>query len=154
MSPRDETDADGTGGVDGTGGAETTAPDDGITPEVPTAPSVKRFDTGGSVETAGDGEDVAADVTGTAEDLPDVSEVDDETLSAFIRCVIYANVALLLVALGPMVWFFEGRRRLGATLLMVGILAALRTYQTYRAWDRSRDAHPDDAADDRPAPEP
>jgi len=107
-----------------------------MTPEIPEAPSVKTFDDGGDFEGA--------------------SDVDSDTLRAFVAAVIYANAAVLLVSLGPMVWFFEGRARIGAGLFALGLLAGLRTYQTYRAWKRSRDEATEDGdsvpADDDPAP--
>ncbi|RAW45080.1 hypothetical protein DQW50_10555 [Halorubrum sp. 48-1-W] len=96
-----------------------------MTPDIPKAPSVKTFDDDGDFSAAGD--------------------VDSDTLRAFVVAVIYANVAVLLVALGPLVWYFEGWGRIGAGLLAVGLVAGVRTYQTYRAWDRSRD---DDDADE------
>ena len=55
------------------------------------------------------------------------------------KAVIYANIAVLLVFLGPMVWYFQGWSRLGPGLLAVGLLAGIRTYQTYLSWERSRD---------------
>ncbi|WP_096394059.1 hypothetical protein [Halorubrum trapanicum] len=96
-----------------------------MTPEVPKAPSVKTFDDGGDFEGA--------------------SDVDRGTLRAFVVAVVYANAAVLLVALGPMVWFFEGWSRVGPALLVGGLLAGVRTYQTYRAWERSRDEVDEDA---------
>ncbi|WP_128906128.1 DUF7322 domain-containing protein [Halorubrum amylolyticum] len=99
-----------------------------MTPEVPKAPSVKTFDDGG--------------------DFEDASDVDSGTLRAFVVAVIYANAAVLLVALGPMLWFFEGRSRIGPALFVAGLLAGVRTYQTYRSWKRSRDADDADSADD------
>ena len=90
-----------------------------MTPDIPEAPSVKSFDDGGDFEGA--------------------SDVDQGTLRAFVVAVIYANAAVLLVALGPMVWYFEGWSRVGPALLVGGLLAGVRTYQTYRAWRRSRD---------------
>jgi len=90
-----------------------------MTPKIPKAPSVKTFDDGGNFEGA--------------------SDVDSNTLRAFVVAVIYANIAVLFVFLGPMVWFFEGWSRLGPGLLAVGVLAGIRTYQTYRSWERSRD---------------
>ncbi|OYR55930.1 DUF7322 domain-containing protein [Halorubrum halodurans] len=95
-----------------------------MTPEIPKAPSVTSFDDDGDFSAAGD--------------------VDGGTLRAFVVAVIYANLAVLLVALGPMVWYFEGWSRIGAALLAAGVLAGVRTYQTYRAWDRSRDADEED----------
>jgi hypothetical protein len=90
-----------------------------MTPDIPKAPSVKTFDDGGDFEGA--------------------SDVDKGTLRAFVVAVIYANAAVLLVALGPMVWYFEGWSRVGPALFLGGLLAGVRTYQTYRSWDRARD---------------
>jgi len=90
-----------------------------MTPDIPEAPSVKSFDDDGDFEGA--------------------SDVDQGTLRAFVVAVIYANAAVLLVALGPMVWFFEGWSRIGPALFVGGVLAGVRTYQTYRSWKRSRD---------------
>ncbi|MFC5134358.1 MULTISPECIES: DUF7322 domain-containing protein [Haloferacaceae] len=98
-----------------------------MTPDIPKAPSVKTFDDDGDFSAAGD--------------------VDGDTLRAFVVAVIYANAAVLLVALGPLVWFFEGWSRIGAGLLVVGALAGIRTYQTYRAWDRSREGAEDEDDD-------
>ncbi|EMA60985.1 hypothetical protein C470_07926 [Halorubrum distributum JCM 13561] len=97
-----------------------------MTPDIPKAPSVKSFDDGGDFEGA--------------------SDVDQGTLRAFVVAVIYANAAVLLVALGPMVWFFEGWSRIGPALFVGGVLAGVRTYQTYRSWKRSRD-EADEAAE-------
>ncbi|WP_460561422.1 DUF7322 domain-containing protein [Halorubrum pallidum] len=91
-----------------------------MTPEIPKAPSVTTFDDGGDFEGA--------------------SDVDSGTLRAFVAAVIYANAAVLLASLGPMVWYFEGWTRIGAGLFVAGLLAGVRTYQTYRAWRRDRDA--------------
>ena len=96
-----------------------------MTPDIPKAPSVQTFDDGGDFEGA--------------------SDVDQGTLRAFVVAVVYANAAVLLVALGPMVWFFEGWSRIGPALFVGGLLAGVRTYQTYRSWKRSRDE-----ADDGP----
>ena len=101
-----------------------------MTPDIPEAPPVKSFDDGGDFEGA--------------------SDVDQGTLRAFVVAVIYANVAVLLVALGPMVWYFEGWSRVGPALLVGGLLAGVRTYQTYRAWERSRDAADEAAESDEP----
>jgi len=90
-----------------------------LTPDIPEAPSVKTFDDGGDFEGA--------------------SDVESGTLRAFVVAVVYANAAVLLVALGPMVWFFEGWSRIGAGLFVGGLLAGVRTYQTYRSWKLSRD---------------
>ena len=98
-----------------------------MTPDIPKAPSVKTFDDGG--------------------DFSGASDVDSKTLRAFVVAVIYANAAVLLVALGPMLWFFQDRSRIGLALFLAGLLAGVRTYQTYRSWTRSRDAAEDAAPD-------
>ncbi|MDB2238934.1 hypothetical protein PM076_12690 [Halorubrum ezzemoulense] len=108
-----------------------------MTPDIPKAPSVKTFDDGGDFEGA--------------------SDVDQGTLRAFVVAVVYANAAVLLVALGPMVWFFEGWSRAGPALLVAGLLAGVRTYQTYRSWRRSQgeadesESDPPEEADDTDA---
>ena len=99
-----------------------------MTPDIPKAPSVKTFDDGGDFEGA--------------------SDVDSGTLRAFVVAVIYANAAVLLVALGPMLWFFEGRSRIGPALFVAGLLAGVRTYQTYRGWKQSRDAEETNSGSD------
>ncbi|EMA61167.1 DUF7322 domain-containing protein [Halorubrum lipolyticum] len=99
-----------------------------MTPDIPKAPSVKTFDDGGDFEGA--------------------SDVDSGTLRAFVVAVVYANAAVLLVALGPMLWFFEGWSRIGPALFVAGLLAGVRTYQTYRSWERSREAAESDSGDD------
>ncbi|GAA0723255.1 hypothetical protein J2744_001379 [Halorubrum trapanicum] len=108
-----------------------------MTPDPPEAPSVKTFDDGGDADFEG------------------ASDVDQATLRAFVVAVIYANAAVLLVALGPMVWFFEGRLRVGLALFGGGLLAGIRTYQTYRAWKRSRDeAEDSEGQTDEPDADP
>jgi hypothetical protein len=99
-----------------------------MTPDIPKAPSVKTFDDDGDFEGA--------------------SDVDSGTLRAFVVAVVYANAAVLLVALGPMVWFFEGWSRIGPVLFVAGLLAGVRTYQTYRSWKRSKDAAESDPGGD------
>lgn len=77
-------------------------------------------------------------VRNPADDLPDATEVDSEIQSAFWGAVVYANVALLGVSLGLMLVGFRGQWRWGGAAVLVGVLAAFRTYQTYRAF-RNRD---------------
>lgn len=108
---------------------ESSAAEREMTPEIPKAPSVKTFD------------DDA--------DFSSVGDVDQDTLRAFVACVLYANAAVLLVSLGLLIWFFEGWIRIGGVLFVVGVLAGIRTYLTYRAWDRSREDRDGDGSGDR-----
>ncbi|SNR53957.1 DUF7322 domain-containing protein [Halorubrum vacuolatum] len=87
-------------------------------PKAPEAPSVKTYDTDGNFAAA--------------------SDVDSYTLRAFGVSVIYANVALFCLALGPMLYVFEGWTDIGTVVFVVGVLAAIRTYQVYREWKREK----------------
>lgn len=106
-------------------------------------------------------------VRNPADGLPDPSSVDSEVSGPFLIAVIYANVALFGVSLGLMLVGFRGEWRWGGAAILVGLFAAVRVYQTYRAFEERRaeretegDA-PDptgggdggrDDADDAPAP--
>lgn len=71
--------------------------------------------------------------------VPEVStgetDVDPDVFKAFWTSVIFANVALFGVSLGAMLWFFRGQALLGGILLFAGVLAGLRTYASYRAFE-------------------
>jgi hypothetical protein len=64
----------------------------------------------------------------------DESDVDPHTLETFWVSVIFANAALFGVSLGAMLWYFRGQALLGGALVLVGVLAGLRTYASYRAF--------------------
>ena len=83
----------------------------------------------------------------------DASSVDSDTLRAFVVAAVYANVAVLLVSLGPMGWFFQGWTRLALALFAGGLLAGARSYWTYRSWKRSRDATESDSGSEAGADE-
>lgn len=86
-------------------------------------------------------EDVEFDVT-TGEELverlPDPSEVPAEIHRAFWTTVLLANVALLALALGAMVWIFRGWTTRGGILVFVGLLAGIRVYLRVRRYERER----------------
>lgn len=84
-------------------------------------------------------------VENPADRLPDASEVDPAVQSAFWKAVVYANVALFGVSLGLMLVGFRGQWRWGGAAVLVGLLAGVRLYQTYRAF---RDRDPDEDGDD------
>ena len=81
-----------------------------------------------------------------ADRLPDPSEVDSEIQSAFWRAVLWTNVALAGLVVGPTYAVFGDGTRFGVAATVVGALAAVRVYQTVRAFQRrDRDADDSDA---------
>lgn len=89
--------------------------------------------------------------TGANPDDPeDLTEIDSETATAFWGAVIYVNIGILLIALGPVVYALRGRALVSAALVVAGIGVLLRAYMVYRRFD-ARDADEDaneDADDD------
>lgn len=70
-------------------------------------------------------------------------DVDPELLETFWRSVILANVALLGLALGPMLVSFRGQWLAGGIAVAIGALAGLRVYHHYRAFERRHDGNDD-----------
>lgn len=81
-------------------------------------------------------------------------EVDAEVARLFWAAVVYANVAVAGVTVGPLLVAFRDQLTVGAIAIAVGLLALYRTYDLYRTY-RERivgsDASDDDAdvADER-----
>jgi hypothetical protein len=73
-------------------------------------------------------------VENPADRLPDPSDVDREVRRAFWTAVVWMDVAIAGVTLGPLFVLFGGDPLIGAAAFVVGVLAAFRTYQTYRAF--------------------
>lgn len=123
--------------------------------------------------------DMAAEITPTAaqeDDGEDLLEgdllerrdeaadmvVDNETAYAFWAAVIYVNVGLLLVTLGPMLLFFRGRTQVGGVMVVLGGFALYRAYTVYQGYaaddgageatETEAEAPPpgDDQSDDEP----
>ena len=65
-------------------------------------------------------------------------EVSNDVSVPFWAAVVYANVGLLLVAVGPLLAYFRGHVVVGGGLTLVGLFALYRTYTTYRAFERDR----------------
>jgi hypothetical protein len=63
-------------------------------------------------------------------------DLDTDVASAFWASVFYLNVAFFALGLGPMLIVFRGQWKLGAGLVIGGLLALVRTYQIYRALGR------------------
>jgi hypothetical protein len=72
---------------------------------------------------------------------PDVdpADIDPQLRATFWRSVVLANVALMGLALGLMLVVFRGAWTAGGASVAVGLLAAVRLYLTYRAFERRRD---------------
>jgi hypothetical protein len=60
------------------------------------------------------------------------SEADPELRRAFWAAVLFANVGVAGVTVGPMLAYFRGDVALGAGVFALGVLALGRTYLEYR----------------------
>jgi hypothetical protein len=67
-------------------------------------------------------------------------DVDPETARAFWTTLLYVNVGLLLVALGPMLAVFRGRGQVGSVLAVLGAVALSRAYTVYRGYTTDGEA--------------
>ena len=74
--------------------------------------------------------------SGMLEQRDRVAEIsaDSETATAFWGAVIYLNVGLLLITLGPMLLFFRGRTQIGPLLMVLGGFALYRAYAVYQEY--------------------
>ena len=100
-------------------------------------------------ERFGDPEADAPSAPGPAdptENLPDPSEVDGAIQRAFWTALLWTNVALAGLTLGPAYALLAGGTEIGAAVTVVGAFAAVRVYQTVRAF-RNRDEESVTAAD-------
>jgi hypothetical protein len=95
-------------------------------------------------------------VSDPAESLPDPSEADGAVHRAFWTALLWTNVALAGVTLGPAYALLAGGTEIGAAVTVVGVFATLRVYQTVRAFQNRDDgattaadggAPPDDCGD-------
>jgi hypothetical protein len=80
------------------------------------------------------------------ENLPDPSEVDGAIQRAFWTALLWTNVALAGLTLGPAYALLAGGTEIGAAVTVVGAFAAVRVYQTVRAF-QDRDEESVAAAD-------
>lgn len=79
----------------------------------------------------------------------DLTDVDSETATAFWAAVIYVNLGILLIAVGPVVYALRGRVLVSAALIVAGIGVLLRAVMVYRKFDaRNEDAAAEEDADD------
>lgn len=82
--------------------------------------------------------------TGADPDEPeDLTEVDSETATAFWSAVIYVNLGILLMAVGPVVYALRGRALVAAALVVAGIGVLVRAYMVYREFDAEDDDSPE-----------
>jgi len=75
-------------------------------------------------------------------------EVPPDLMKAFWAAVIFANVGLLGVALGPMLVYFEGMTDLGLSVFLVGVLALVFAYRRYHGYVNREDPGTDDGRHD------
>ena len=59
-------------------------------------------------------------------------EIDAEVARLFWAAVVYANVAVAGVTIGPLLVAFRGQLTVGGVAIVVGLLALYRTYDLYR----------------------
>ena len=72
------------------------------------------------------------------------AEIDAEVARLFWAAVVYANVAVAGVTIGPLLVAFRGQLTVGGVAIAVGLLALYRTYDLYRTY---RERTVDDDAD-------
>lgn len=99
----------------------------------PEAPSVAN-----PADRFSDPDDGASGPGSDASGLGDATDLDPRTHRTFVVCVFLSNAALFGVSLGAMLWYFRGRPRLGVGIVLLGLLAGIRTLQHYRSWQRYR----------------
>lgn len=85
------------------------------------------------------------------DNLPDlegnIENIDSNTQSAFVVCVVLTNVALLGVSAGILIGFGRSWGRLAIGLLVIGVIAGIRSYQHYRKWENNRDSDSSSSAE-------
>jgi len=75
-------------------------------------------------------------------------EMPPELAKAFWAAVVFANVGLLGVSLGPMLIFFEGRVDAGLASFLIGVLGFLFAYRRYHGYMNRDGADEEDDGDD------
>lgn len=81
--------------------------------------------------------------------MGDVGDVDEDTFAAFVASAVLTNIGVFAVSLGLMLWYFHGMLQVGGGLVVIGLLALLRTYQYYYEWKQSREEDEEDEGPDR-----
>lgn len=74
-------------------------------------------------------------------------EVSADLVKTFWAAVVFVNVGLLGVALGPMLVLFEGRTDAGVTAFLVGVLSLVFAYRRYRSYKDRNGERGTDARD-------
>ncbi|MFB6087041.1 MAG: hypothetical protein ABEJ85_00855 [Haloarculaceae archaeon] len=65
-------------------------------------------------------------------------DADGDTTASFWTAVVYANVALFLVVVGPALALVQGWTTVGAVLFVLGLLGFVRVYSIVVAYRRRR----------------
>ncbi|MEF8840529.1 MAG: hypothetical protein V5A62_02730 [Haloarculaceae archaeon] len=71
----------------------------------------------------------------TAEDV----EIPAELAKAFWAAVVFANVGLFAVSLGPMLVYFEGTTDVGLAVFLIGVLSLVFAYRRYHGYVHRND---------------
>jgi hypothetical protein len=79
------------------------------------------------------------EVENPADRLPDPSEVDKEVKDSFWTAVLWMDIALPCLVLGPIYILLGGSTQIGGAITLAGVLASFRLYQTVRAFEQRRD---------------
>lgn len=82
--------------------------------------------------------DPTEEIRDPTEGLPDPDEVDPTVRRSFWTAVLLTNIATAALSLGLLLIWFRARWATGGGLVVIGLLAVVRVYQTYRAF-RGRD---------------
>lgn len=108
-------------------------------------------ESGVSIPKARDMEAELRDRTGVGGDVDaEAMDVDSETATAFWAAVVYVNLGILLLAVGPTLYAIRGMPLVSAALVVVGGYALYRAYSVYRRFEAGRDddAEVADGSDD------
>lgn len=87
----------------------------------------------------------AVDIPGDDADEGAAVQVDRELATTFWAVVVLVNVGVAGISIGAMVLYFRGQLLLGSGAIVVGALALVRAYYTYRGY-RGDEAASDDVA--------
>lgn len=99
-----------------------------------------------------DPQSLGPEIPSAPDPTDDDVEVSAELVRAFWSAVLFANVGLLGVSLGPMLAYFEGRTNVGLAVFLIGVLGLAFSYRRYHGYmnrDEGDDAEDEGDGEDR-----